>query len=492
MATTSAAKRTAQVPLKDKISFAFAEFGSQFVWTTVSSYLLLYYTDVALIAPAAAGTIMLIARILDGIQDLGFGYIAERTHSRWGRFRPYVMFGAPFLTLSLIITFVNPASGSTGRIWYAGITYVLLCFVYTVVNMAYGSMAGVMTTDTEERLTLNWIRSQGSTVAQLLLNAVTMPMLLFFAGPGAGGKGYDARSFLMMAIIFGAVSLPMFFITGINSKEVITLTPEQQQVPFSQTVKAVLSNQPLMMVFATLLLNLVGLFGRIGTLAYFVIYNIGSPQKVAGAFLAYSVGTMIGQLVFPKMASFVGKARMVIISEVFGGAFLLGIYFLGQGSFTLFMVLQFLYGLSAFAAPITLSMIPDAVDYYENRHGIRADGTSYATVSLSTKVASAFGGAVGLYIMGGFGYDGAAQVQTDHAMTGINIAVNLVPAVLAFAAVIPMLFYRLNHKTMEQITAELEVKRAVQAEALAEGASLEKANAEAEEAVEGDLPDPQA
>ena len=137
-------------------------------------------------------------------------------------------------------------------------------------------------------------------------------------------------------------------------------------------------------------------------------------------------------------------------------------------------------------------MIPDAVDYYENRHGIRADGTSYATVSLSTKVASAFGGAVGLYIMGGFGYDGAAQVQTDHAMTGINIAVNLVPAVLAFAAVIPMLFYRLNHKTMERITAELEVKRAVQAEALAEGASLEKANAEAEEAVEDDLPDPQA
>lgn len=105
MTTQSAApsKRGGQVPLKEKISFAFAEFGSQFIWTTVGSFLLTFYTDVALIAPVAAGNILLVARLLDGIQDLGFGYIAERTHTRWGRFRPYVIFGAPVLSITMVL-----------------------------------------------------------------------------------------------------------------------------------------------------------------------------------------------------------------------------------------------------------------------------------------------------------------------------------------------------------------------------------------------------
>lgn len=463
MTTTSAVPRTprrAQVPWRQKVTFPLAELGSQFVWTTVGTYLLLFYTDVALIAPATAGTIMLVSRALDGIQDLGFGYIAERTHSRWGRFRPYVMFGAPFLTLSLVLAFVNPVSGSTAKVWWAAITYILLCFVYTVVNMSYGSMAGVMTTDSEERLTLNWLRAQGYTVASLLLNAVTMPLLLYFAGSAAGEKGYDARSFLLVAVLFGFVSLPMFVTTGANAKEVIELTPQQQNVPFSKTVKAVVTNRPLMALFFSFLLFLTGFFGRLGTLAYYVINNMGSPAKVAAVFLVFSVGSMIGQFAIPQLARVFGKARMVSISQVSSGAVLLVIFFVSPQNFTLILIMQFLFGLAGFAQPILLSMIPDAVDYYEDKTGIRADGTSMATVSLSTKIANAFGGAMGMYIMGWFGYNGAAQVQTAGALDGINLAVNLIPGIIMILAAVPLVFYRLDSRTVAEINVRLKSRRA--------------------------------
>lgn len=459
MSTTAAAtKSTAQVPLRSKVSFAFAEFGSQFVWTTVGSYLLLYYTNVALIAPAAAGTIMLIARVLDGIQDLGFGYIAERTNSRWGRFRPWIIWGSPFLVLSLIVAFWSPNIGDTGKIWYAAITYVLLCFVYTIVNMAYGAMAGVMTTDTDERLTLNWIRSIGSGLAQILLGAITMPLILYFSGVG-DGETVNQTGYLWTMVVFGIVALPMFLITGFNAKEVITQTPEQAKIPFSKTVKAVVTNLPLMLVFSMLLINLIGLFGRIGMVAFYASNNMGGPQFIASVFTTFSTFSMLGQFLLPKFASVVGKVPMLIVSLASSSAILLTLFFTDPTNTQMVLILTGAYGFAGFAAPISLSMVPDAVDYYEWKHGIRADGTAYATVSLSTKIASAVGGAIGMYIIGFFGYDGAAKVQTPEVITGINVATNLVPATLAAVAIIPLLFYRLNRKTMKQIEADLKARR---------------------------------
>ncbi|MDU0347970.1 glycoside-pentoside-hexuronide (GPH):cation symporter [Actinomyces sp. MRS3W] len=488
MTTQSAVPATkgGQVPLKEKISYAFAEFGSQFIWTTVGSYLLAFYTNVALIPAVTAGNILLLARILDGVQDLGFGYIAERTKSRWGRFRPYVIFGAPAVSITMILAFVNPFDGSGAKTAWAAITYVLLCFAYTVANMAYGSLAGVMTTDSGERLTLNWIRNIGSQAAQLIMNVLTPFLLAAFVINEAGKEsGGDTRSYLITMAIYGLIALPMFLITGFNVRERITMTPEQQQVSFKDTVKAVLSNGQLMVVFFTLLLNLVGLFGRIGVMYIYCIYILGNPTLMAGVMSVFTLGAAIGTIVLPPFALKLGKRNMMMVSMLCSAVFLFAIFIVGDShGLTLLLVLQFCYGLSGFAAPIALSMVPDAVDYYELKTGVRADGTSYAAVSLSTKIASAVGGAISLYIIGFFGYDGAAKVQTATALTGINVATNLMPAIMAFVAFIPLLFWKLSTKRMNEITAELDVKRAAQAEALAEGLSRDEAEQVAEHAAE--------
>ncbi|MDO4259249.1 MAG: glycoside-pentoside-hexuronide (GPH):cation symporter [Actinomycetaceae bacterium] len=460
--TASTKKWGSTVPLVSRISYAFGEFGSQFVWNTLGAYLLVFYTDVALIAPAAAGTILLVSRILDGIQDLVFGYIAERTKSRWGRFRPYVIWGAPFLTLSFIITFWSPSVPEPGKIAYAGVTYVLLCFMYTIVNMAYGAMAGVMTTKTEERLDLTWIRNLGSVVSQLLLGVAVPAMLVFFSAAG-DGKTMNGQGYLWTIAILGITALPMFLLTGFNCKEVITLTPEQSKVPFSRTVKAVFTNLPLMLVFSTLLLVLFGLFGRIGMVVFYV-KNVmgGGPVEIGLVFTTFSTVQMIAGVFLPKFANIVGKARMLIIANVIAAACLFGLYFADATNLTVVLFFTGAYAATLFAGPITLSMIPDAVDHYEMKHGIRADGTSYATVSLSTKIAGAVGGAITLYIIGAFGYDGAAQVQTAEAIQGINIATNLFPGIMALLACIPLFFYKLDHKTMQHVEAELKKRRAAE------------------------------
>ncbi|WP_172191758.1 MFS transporter [Actinomyces faecalis] len=465
--SVTAPRKGGQVPLKEKVSFAFAEFGSQFIWTTVGSYLLAFYTDVALIAPVVAGNILLIARILDGVQDLAFGYVAERTNSRWGRFRPYVIFGAPVLSITMVLAFWMPFHGTSAKVVWAGVTYVLLCFAYTVANMAYGSLAGVMTTDSGERVTLNWIRAQGSTVAQLILNVGTPLLLVYFAGQAAGEKGYDSRSFIITMSLYALIALPMFLITGFTVRERITLTPEQKKVSFLDTVKAVVTNGQLMIVFLFLLLNLVGLFGRIGVMFFYCVNVLGSPVLMAPVMLAFSIGNMVGQLVFPPFALKVGKRTMIVTSLVLSAVFLMAIFVVGDSmGMAVLYVLQFCYGASGFAAPVALSMVPDAVDYYELKTGIRADGTSYAAVSLATKIASAIGGAFTLYIMGFFGYDGAAQQQTAQAINGINIAANLMPAAFALVAVIPLFFWKLSTRRMEEVSAELDAVRAVRAEQL--------------------------
>lgn len=389
----------------------------------------------------------------------------------------------------MILAFVSPFSGAGAKVVWAGVTYVLLCFAYTVTNMSYGSLAGVMTTDSNERLTLNWIRNLGSQVAQFVLNVVT-PLLLvvFVASEAARDKGGDARSYLITMTIYALVALPMFLYTGFQVRERITMTSEQQKVPFSQTVKAVVTNSQLMVVFLTLLLTLVGLFGRIGVMIYYCTYILGNPLLMISVMTAFSVGSTVGGIVFPPLALKFGKRVMFGVS-VFSAGVILVVFFLVGASrgMTVLYVLQFLYGLAGFGGPIALSMVPDAVDYYEDKTGIRADGTSYAAVSLSTKIASAVGGAVTLYIMGFFGYDGAAESQTAQTLTGINIATNLMPAIMAFAAIIPLLFWKLSTQRMNEIAAGLEIKRAAQAQALARGASREEAEAVAERAAEDEL-----
>lgn len=444
------------VPTKARIAYGLGDLGSHFTWTFVGSYLVLFYTDIAMIPAVTVGVIMLIARVWDAVDDPLQGYISERIRTRWGRFRPFILFGAPLLTVFLIMTFTAPDFGDmTAKVVYAAITYILLGVFFSAVNMSYGALAGVMTKDYDERLILNWWRGMGSGLGQLILAMFAMPLILFFSA----SEKPTAQGFTTTAVVLGLLSLPIFLFIFATAREVIVPDKSETSIPLSQTIRTVLGNGQLMIVLFALLFNLTGLFGRLAILVFYVIQNMHSPQLVAGVMTTFGAAGFIGQVLFPRLASVFGKKWMVITSMVIAGVVLVTLFFVPPTNTVMVFVLIAIHGLTNFGAPIITSMIPDAVDYQEYTHGVRSDGSSYAMSSFFVKLAGAIGAAMGAFIIGAFGYVGGQQASPD-ALRGINIAANLVPALCAFAAAFVMLFYKLSGDRVQEMRAEIDRRNA--------------------------------
>ncbi|MBR6424346.1 MAG: MFS transporter, partial [Oscillospiraceae bacterium] len=167
------------------ICYGFGDLASQFVWTFVGSYLTIFYSDVVGLAPAAVSAIMLIARIWDAVNDPMMGAIAERTRSRWGRFRPYIAFGCPFLAILGVLTFTAPFVGGGKAVIWAGVTYIVAGMIYTLVNIPYGAMAAVMSTDSGQINQINTSRNIGMNLGMVVVNALSAPLMLAMSGKGA-------------------------------------------------------------------------------------------------------------------------------------------------------------------------------------------------------------------------------------------------------------------------------------------------------------------
>ena len=436
------------------IAYGCGDFASNLCWTFIGSYLSVFYTDVVGMAPAAASAIMLIAKIWDGVNDPMFGAIAERTNTSKGRFRPYIFYGAPVLAVLSVLAFTTFGSGTTAVI-YAAVTDIACGMAYTVVNLSYGSLSTVMTTDPEDIAQLNSFRMMGTNLSAVLLNAITPVLLVKFSG----GEQYTAGAYTKCAIIFAICSLPLFYFLYANCKEVIRPAVSATKVPVSTSIKNVLSNGPLMLIFAIQLLAMTAFFGRMGVVIYYLLYNVQRFDLISAFMSLPSVFTIIGIMVTKNFMVKVGKKKMAAVGYIGAAASLVGVYLVGWTNIPVLLVLHCLYGFFCFSFPIPMAMVPDAINYQQDKTGVRADGTSYATVSLSTKFGSAFGVSGALIIMGAMGYVANAQ-QTPQAMGGINLTVNLIFGLMYLLCLIPLYFYPLNEKRSAEIIERLQAKQA--------------------------------
>lgn len=441
------------------LAYGCGDFASNLCWTFVGSYLSVFYTDVVGMAPAIASMIMLIAKIWDGVNDPAFGLIAERTNTKMGRFRPYILFGCPFLALFSVLTFTTLGSGKAAVGW-AIFTYIGCGMLYTVVNLSYGSLSTVMTTDPEDIAQLNSWRMMGTNLSSVLLNAITAPMLAAISATSDGT--YTAKAYTIVAIIFACCSIPLFIFVWAKCKENIRPEASATRVPLMKSIKGVLGNGPLMLLFLIQLLAMTAFFGRMGVVLYYIMYNIGNYNLISVFMSLPSLMTVIGIFLTKNHMVKFGKKKMASIGYIGAGLSLIAIFlvgcFGGYGNIWLLIILHACYGFFCFSFPIPMAMIPDAISFEEDRHGVRADGVSYATVSLATKFGSAFGVSGGLLIMGAFGYVANAE-QTAMASMGINITVNLLFGVLYLLCLIPLKFYPLNEAKMVEIRARLDAKQ---------------------------------
>lgn len=276
---------------KSIFSYGLGDLASQLVWSFVGTYLTVYYMDVVGLAPLAVSTILMAAKIWDAVNDPMMGGIAERTHTKWGRFRPYILFGAPFLGLFSVLTFTAPFGNGTAGIVWAAFTYIGAGMLYTLVNIPYGAMAGVMTTQDSDRNKLNSIRGIGMQVGMMTINFASSIILVKISG---STETISGKSYTIAAILFALISLPMFFIVFKNSKEVIMPKTSVEKVSIVKNLGLIFSNKYLMIIVLTMLFQMTGNMGRIGIMAFYVRDCLGNFTLMALLMTLPSIGSIIG------------------------------------------------------------------------------------------------------------------------------------------------------------------------------------------------------
>lgn len=437
------------------ICYGLGDLASQFVWTFVGTYLTVYYLDIVGIVPAIVSAIMLGARIWDAVNDPIMGAIAERTRTKLGRFRSYIAFGCPFLTVFSILTFTNPFGGDSvaGVVW-ATVIYIIAGMLYTLVNIPYAALSGVMTEDANQRNRINTSRNIGMNLGMVIVNSLSPVMALHFSAPGAAEA--DGNGYLMSAVVFGIVAIPLFLLVAATAREVIKPAQDIKGFSFKDVVHHLVDNKYLMIMVLVMLLQMTAFMGRIAVASFYCINCLGSFLLISPFLTIPSIGGIIGSLFVPFFAKKFGKRNVLMWSMVAQGIGLLVIYFAPFDNLTMMWVGCWIFGLFNVGFPMTLSMVADSVDYMELKTGARTDGTAYATYGLATKIGNALGGSVGVLLLSAFGYDGKAAQQTLEALNGINTVVNLIPAILFFVAAAACLLWKMSDKEADEIRRQLK------------------------------------
>jgi sugar (Glycoside-Pentoside-Hexuronide) transporter len=436
-----------------KFSYGIGDLASNLSWGLVSTYLLFFYTDVFGISAAVAGVIILAARIWDCFVDPVVGLIVERTNTRFGRFRPYIIFGAIVLAVFNTLTFTTPSLSPTGKIIYATVTYFILGTVYSIVNVPYGALGTVMTRDTEERTSLNSFRGFFSLISNVITGAALMPLVM------AIGQGNNQKGFGYGALVISLITLPMFYMVFRNCKEVVQ-PPKGSHPSIKDSIRAVSTNKPFMLIALHLFLLFTALFGRLGTVVFYYIYVMGRPDLIAPLMGGFGLCTALGSIIVGIIAKYFEKRTLAITALVLSGLTCIALYLVPVTNITAIVILSTVGFIPVgFGAPMLFSMVADSIDYSEWKYGSRADGAIYSVTSLITKISSALIGGITAIALGWIGYVPNAQ-QSAETIQGLNTVVNLIPGIIYILAVVPMLFYGITKAKAQGYAKEIEERRA--------------------------------
>ena len=452
MKNAKVAKRTAV------ICYGLGDLASQFVWSFVGSYLTIFYMDVVGLAPVVISAIMMGARIWDAVNDPIMGAIAERTRSKFGRFRPYIAFGCVPLAVFSVLTFTHPFSGDSaaGVIW-ATVTYIIAGMLFTLVNIPYGALVSVMTEDSNQRNQINSSRNIGMQIGRLVVNAFSAAILLKFSAENAAAA--DSTGYFITALIYAIISIPMYLAVFFTSKENIMPAREEiHKFSFKETFLNLVKNKYLMIVTLITVLSMTFFMGRMSVLSFYVTYCLGDMGLMAVITTIPSVMGIIVSFFIPSLVKITGKRNLLMLSMAVQGISLLIIYMAPFDNIPMVIAGCFIFGIFSMSMPLSLSMVADSIDYMELKTGVRTDGTAYATYGLATKLGNAIGGAVGVVILGAMGYVANAQ-QTEETLRGINITVNLIPAIICFLAAAACLLWRMTDKEADHIREQIKARK---------------------------------
>ena len=445
-----------KIPLLSKLAYGMGDVGCNFSWMFVGNFLMIFYTDVFGIGMGAVATLMLVSRFWDAVNDPIIGALSDKTHSRWGRYRPWLLFGAPLTALVLVLTFwAHPEWSQSGKIIYMAVTYCILVLGYTCVNIPYGTLCGAMTQNIDERAQLNTSRSVSAMVAIGIINIVTIPLIGFFGG------GNPQQGYLLTAILYGAIFAACHIFCFAKTKEVVEV-PRQQKLPLKVQIRSVLRNKPYLLALLGQILFGFILYGRNADMLYYFTYVEGSATLFSLYSLVIIVPAIIGAGCFPMV--FKRTANKGWAASIFAlgtGVTMIALYFFSPNAspvafYTFAALSQFFF--SGFNTAI-YAIIPDCVEYGEWETGVRNDGFQYAFISLGNKIGMALGTSLLAVALGAAGYVSNAE-QNANVIAIMRHAFSTIPGILWIVTAVALLFYRLDKNTYNRIVDELRQRAA--------------------------------
>ena len=441
-----------RVSLKEKIGYSLGDASSNLYWKTFEFFLMIFYTDVFGISAAAVGTMMLVTRLADAVADPVMGSIADRTNTRWGHFRPYVLWFALPLAVAGVLTFSTPNLGGGAKLVYAYITYCLLMFLYTAVNIPYTALMGVMTPNSVERTSISSIRFIGAFTAGVFVQYFTLRFVKFF------GHGNDARGWQLTMVLYGILAVLMLVLCFASTRERVA-PPAQQKSDLGRDLADLFTSRAWLVLVGVLLLILAAFVIKGSASAYYFKYFV-KREDLLGLFL---VSNGLAFLAAMSMASYLakrlGKKPLFMMAIGIGALLIAGFWLPGPSDIRLMFALQIISSfVIAFNSPLVFAMFADAADAAEWRTGRRATGLVFASAIFSTKA----GVAIGALMLGLFlNYVGYVPnvAQSARSLHGIILSMSWIPCTLMLLATALMQLYPLDEALMLKIEADLKTRR---------------------------------
>jgi GPH family glycoside/pentoside/hexuronide:cation symporter len=459
--TTTTSSQTEPLSFKEKTGYALGDTASNLFWMTFVFFGNLFYTDVFGLAPASMATLFFLTRILDTVFDPIVGMVADRTTTRWGKFRPYILwFVVPFGVCGTL-AFITPPFGPSGKLVYAYVTYGLIGLVYSAINLPYSALMGVISPSSEERTKVSSFRFVGAYSAGLVVSLCTMYLVSAFGG------GNQQRGFAMTVGLYAFLGMVMWLICFATTKE--RVVPKATSSSFVRDLGDVVTNVPWLILFVLGIATLSYVSIRNGCFAYYFKYYVGDQTVlgmhltsggILGAFFVVgSLSTLFGTSLVAPIAKRIGKRQLYMIMMGLASIVTVAFYFLRPQDVAIMFILQILANLiMGPTAALVYAMYADASDYSEWKTGRRSTGLVFAASSFAQKMGWTVGGAATGLVLDAFGYK-AGAVQTAGSLVGLKLLVSFIPAVGSIIATFLPLLYSLDDRKMKTIEKELGERR---------------------------------
>lgn len=439
---------SAKISFGERTAFGGGAFAANLLIQVINMYLIFFYTDVFKISAITAGTLFLVARVLDSVVDFSMGYIIDRTKSKWGKFRPYVMFGClPFCVLT-VLCFVVPDFSEPVKVIYAYVTYLLTMVFTTVTTLPCTAILPAMTQDQTQRIKLSNLSQFLGMTGMMIVAVGTMPLVGIFGG------GNQAKGFLITVSIFAIIAFVIFMNWGLRVRERVVVNKEQEKITLKEAFPIILKNKYLLLLSGAFVFFMSGFTIRNNSQMYYLIYTVQRPDLVPIIGLLSLLPLILTILLVTFIVGKIGKKNALILGMIIVIVTNISQYFVGI-NVNAILVLTVLSSIgSGLFLPLVWGMLPDTVDYAHWKFGKRAEGIVSSTFIFLQKCSSGVAGYIAGVALVAFGYI-PNVVQSASTMSGISFLYNVAGSLLSIVAVVLMLFYDLDEKKFSKIIEEL-------------------------------------